>query len=1488
MEFRILGPLEATDDTGPVNLASGKQKALLALLLLHADRVVPAARIVDDLWGEDVPASAAKMVQISVSLLRKHVPQGLIETRSPGYRLSLDGHTLDLRAFESLHATGREALAAGRSQEAATTLRRALGLWRGAPLAEFEEPFARFEETRLEEQRLVCLEECIDAELALGLHAELVAELDALVRRHPLRERLRGQLMLALYRCGRHAEALETFQRFQRMLRDELGIDAPQRLKELERLILRQDGSLDLDRDHGERTPELDRPPAAAPEEPAQGGIEFGILGSLEVRAAGRIVPVGGTRRRAVLALLLLEANRVVPVDRLVDGVWGDDPPASAQASLQNHLVRLRRELGDRLVTRAPGYVLEVAPGELDLDRFEWLVEEARGAAPEVAAERLREALALWRGAPLADLAGEPAGRAAAHLDELRLSALEDRIDADLQLGRHPELVPELEALVAGEPYRERLRRQLIVALYRSGRQADAQTAYADARRTLIEELGTEPGRELQELQRAVLRQDRSLDAPAAASALPAQPQPAESRKTVTVLIADVTPADTPDDPEARRAAMLERTRAVELELDRHGAAVTTLGGVRILGVFGVPSARDDDSLRAVTAAVALRSSGLAGRVGLSTGEVVTGDPVVSGAPVDEAARLMELARAGEVLGAARTWRVVRHAVTAAPRDGGWAIDAVDPDAAPLARRLETPLVGRGRELREIADAFARAAAEGRPHLVTVFGAPGVGKTRLAVETAERLRELATAAVGRCRASAQEATYAPLREVLSSLGGEDVAAWIRERLVADDGPRLAEQLAAAVEVAAGTAHTEDTALATRRLLAGLARERPLLLVLEDVHWAAPAFLDLVESLVELAQAPLLVLCLARPDLLDVRPHWGGGRLSSSAILLDALPPTEAEALLDRLCSTEPLDTAARARILAVAEGNPLFIEQLLAAALEGDPAALPDSIQTLIEARLDRLDELDRAVVEAAAICGTSFAGEDVAVLVEGDVAASLVALVRRELIRPGEAGDPGREGWSFRHSLIRDVAYGSVPKWRRAELHQRLAERMAERGGDGDAAAGFHLELAVRARRETGASGPAVDELAARAAEHLHRAGLAALEREDMAAAASLLRRAVALLPHEAPERAQMLPKLGTALSWLGEPDAVRTLGEAHAVAVELGDARLAAHARVTALALMWADARVPPEQMLRELDDAVPVLEQACDDEGLAMAEVVRFHARDRGRLPDPEGRLSVALDHARRAGAAQIEHHVLGWICITLPRGTVPVDEAIARVEEIIETSSSGYLHASALGALGLLRAAKGEFEAARALVAEDGRMLEELGLRQAATAHSIAIGEVEQFAGDDAAAERVFRTGIDAALAIGDDNSYANLAWRLGLLLARQGRVDEAERFARIAESTPAPALWIDIWHRVVAAHVAAHRSASGRAGELVAEARELMAPAKESGMHADALLECAEALRLSGQRSEAAVLVAEAAEIAERLGYTVAHRRALEAQRDLTA
>ena len=246
MFARLLGPLEIELEGRPVPLGGRAPRALLARLLLDANRAVAVDRLVEDLWGDEAPASAVKMIQIHVSALRKVLPEGMLVTRSRGYAVEIEPEAVDLVRFEALSREGQEALAAGSHGLAADRLREAVGLWRGHALGEFDEPFAAIESARLEELRVASIEDRIEAELALGRHAGLVGELDALVARHPLRERLRGQLMLALYRAGRQAEALDGYRRLRAMLTNELGIEPSPALRELERRMLQQDPRLEL------------------------------------------------------------------------------------------------------------------------------------------------------------------------------------------------------------------------------------------------------------------------------------------------------------------------------------------------------------------------------------------------------------------------------------------------------------------------------------------------------------------------------------------------------------------------------------------------------------------------------------------------------------------------------------------------------------------------------------------------------------------------------------------------------------------------------------------------------------------------------------------------------------------------------------------------------------------------------------------------------------------------------------------------------------------------------------------------------------------------------------------------------------------------------------------------------------------------------------------------------------------------------------------
>ncbi len=388
--------------------------------------------------------------------------------------------------------------------------------------------------------------------------------------------------------------------------------------------------------------------------------MEFRVLGPLEVRDGDRSLPLAGAKQRALLALLLLEANRVVSRERLIDGLWGDDPPETAVTSIQVYISRLRKLLASgTLLTRPPGYLLDVEPENVDLFRFERLVEEARRADPEHAAGLLDEALKLWRGPALAEFVGEPFAQIeAGRLDDLRVAALEDRIDANLALGRHANLIGELEVLIAEHPHRERLRGQLMLALYRSERQAEALAAYRDARATL-DELGLEPGATLQRLERQILNHDEELLGPSRPQP-PAEAPPTERRRVTVLFAALATTNEADEDPE-RTAALFDRLHdEAAAEIEAAGGRVDKGLVGAMLATFGAPEAgQEDHATRAVSAALAMRNrlthefgETLLLRMGLESGDVILGRPgsAVMGTPVAAAARLVRLAEPGEVV----------------------------------------------------------------------------------------------------------------------------------------------------------------------------------------------------------------------------------------------------------------------------------------------------------------------------------------------------------------------------------------------------------------------------------------------------------------------------------------------------------------------------------------------------------------------------------------------------------------------------------------------------------------------------------------------------------------------------------------------------------------------------------------------------------------------------------------------------------------------
>ena len=690
---------------------------------------------------------------------------------------------------------------------------------------------------------------------------------------------------------------------------------------------------------------------------------------------------------------------------------------------------------------------------------------------------------------------------------------------------------------------------------------------------------------------------ERARFCPACGASLPAtEATRAGVRKTVTVVFSDVTDwtgMGERHDPEQLRGVMDRYFAGVRSILERHGGTVEKFIGDAVMAVFGTPVVHEDDALRALRAVVELRDAlaelneelerdfgmRIAVRTGVTSGEVIAGDArgaesFVTGEAVNVAQRLQQAAASGEILIGEVTYRLARDAVVVEALEplavkgkhepvSAYRLLEVHPDAPGHAPRFESPIVGRSRERMLLADAFGRAVRESSCHLFTVLGPAGVGKSRLVAEVLAEIGDRATILQGSCLAYGEGITFWPVREIVlqaTGLTGDDaegVRSFIAARLEGDDDAAVvAELVSGLIGLGREVGATEESFWAVRHLLEVLARRRPVVVVLDDVNWGEPTFLDLVEHVADWARdAPILLVCLARPELLDLRPTWGGGKLNATSILLEPLTEAESERLIDNLLGRTAL-AEARARIQAAAEGNPLFVEEMLRMLVDdgllrqddgrwvstGDLGSVevPTTIRILLAARLDRLGDDERRVIERGSVEGKVFhrgAVEALSPDLERErVDACLLALMRKELVRPERSTVAGEDGFRFRHILIRDAAYDAVSKGLRADHHERFAEWVADRPGEHDEFIGYHLEQAVRYRRDLGPTGEHELLLARRAADHLASAGRKALARGDGPAAANLLDRAVSLLDSEPAQRDGLLVDLGVALIMAGE----------------------------------------------------------------------------------------------------------------------------------------------------------------------------------------------------------------------------------------------------------------------------------------------------------------------------------------------------------------
>ncbi len=984
---------------------------------------------------------------------------------------------------------------------------------------------------------------------------------------------------------------------------------------------------------------------------------------------------------------------------------------------------------------------------------------------------------------------------------------------------------------------------------------------------------------------------------------------PREQRKTVTVLFCDVTGSTAMGerlDPESLRQVMRRYFDAARRVIEHHGGTVEKFIGDAVMAVFGVPVLHEDDALRAVRAAAGLRDAlaALNGelerdygtivtvRLGVNTGPVVTGteERLATGDAVNLAARLEQAAAPGEIVIGPETWRLVRHTVTVEPLAplelkgkslpvSAYRLVEMVADARGGGARIESAMVGRATQSRMLNDAFANVVDGRSCSLFTVLGAAGVGKSRL---TAEFLNGVDALKVqGRCLPYGEGITYWPVISIVkqlldaTSLTG---AAALMERDLA---------VATAIRTLLGdltvTTSSTEIAWAVRKLLEAAAETRPLVVVFDDVHWGEPTLFDLIEHIGDFSRdAPILVACLGRPELLDRRPGWGGGKLNATTVLLQPLNAADTETLIDELLPADSgIPVELRDRVRATAAGNPLFVEEIVAMVRDSTShdVIVPPTIKALLAARFDQLQPDERGLLERGSIEGQSFHRGAVEAMAsdERDVAGRLMTLVRKDLLRPDRPVFAGEDAFAFRHLLIRDAAYDSLPKAERAELHARFAAWLLTHGTDVEELeeiAGYHLEQAFRYRTELGPVDENARRLSAAGAAHLQSAGRRALDRGDTAAAVNLLERADLLIPEEHIEFA-LEKALISGLGMSGRlNDALARADRAAEQRSAAGDTVREMQARL--IGALWRrsiDPELGDEDLLAQLERARPVIEASGDDSALASLELVAGEEQRYGcRFESALASLTSAMEHARRAGEPWLVTSARTFASGAVANGPTPCEEALVWLARE-RTESEGFLPSLALWEASTL-AERGQFREARALFASTVDQLGERGLTtRVATAMQVG-WHIESLAGDLVAAEHIARQGVEQLEQLGGLGWLSTQACHLAEALYALGRFDEAEQWAlRGLEVGGAGDVLTQLLALEVRAKLVARRGDLGPGLRLAEQADALAKTTEAPLLKADAALALAEVQYLSGNFEEAHEHGRRAREHYERKGST---------------
>ncbi len=1025
----------------------------------------------------------------------------------------------------------------------------------------------------------------------------------------------------------------------------------------------------------------------------------------------------------------------------------------------------------------------------------------------------------------------------------------------------------------------------------------------------------------------------------ACGSPLAEAPRQQEARKVVSIVFSDLKGSTSMGerlDSESLREVMTRYFEAMRVELERHGGVVEKYIGDAIMAVFGLPTVHEDDALRAVRAAAGMqqvlgglndeleRQWGvrLTVRTGVNTGMVVAGDPragqrLVVGDAVNVAARLEQAAGAHEIFIGELTYRLVRDFVQVdqmeplelkgkAERVPAYRLRGVG-EVAERPRRLDAPMVGRESELEALRAQLADAVRTRTCRLATVVGEAGVGKSRLIDELVAGLPDDVVVLRGRCLPYGEGITFWPLAEAVrfaAQIAERDTTAAAREKLrgLAGDAD-VSERLASAIGLTTQEFPVEEVVWAVRKLLESLGRSSPVLVLFEDVHWAEPTFLELVEQIVvHAADSQLLVVCTARHDLVERLPEWSTSD-GAVRLVLERLSESQTAAVAEHLLGTAELDAPVRQRIVAAADGNPLFVEQLLSMLVDDgvirfedgvwrltgaiDSVAVPPTIHALLAARLDGLDAGERAVIEPASVIGQVFVRDAVHHLtVEGSrpqLDQRLGSLSEKQLIR-ADPTRPEPDAFRFHHILIRDTAYDGILKRARATYHEQFVEWAdtvnRERATEYEEILGYHLEQSHRYLSELGPLDDHGRAVGADGSRRLASAGRRAFARGDVPAAANLLGRAAALLPPEAPERLELLPEHGEALLQLGRfEEAQSALDEAVDRASALRLERVAAHASLVRLLVRLRAG--DPDSWRDEVDlvvaEAMTVFEEEGDHAGLARAWrlLVTSHgiAGHFGRAAEASER---ALAEARLAEDRRQQTRAATAYAAAASFGPTPLAEAIDRCEQMIgHVEGDRFSQGRLLALLAGLHAMNGEFDHARDLARRADAMVTELGLDVDVAWATIESWRIEMLAGDAAAAELVLRRGYEILVNAGEKYVLSTVAGLLAQTLYILERHDEAEELGELSrhlagdDDVDTQALW-----RCVRAKALARAGSFDEAETTAREALELLAPTDAVVYRYSALLDLAEVLRLAGDSAGQRAALDEAAVLAELKGSAV--------------